>query len=149
MENYFFSVDLNEALTRKSENIRANLVQQARNFQAEVESYELKIKTGAFTTQLRAEQEQNRLQQKYAELQALEERQSMELNEENQRINVQLRDTIMTHLKEYNNTKGFQIIYSNSSESIISPILWAEDMYNITSEFTDYLNKKSTSQGSN
>ena len=129
--------------------MRANLVQQERNLQAEAEGFELKMRTGAFATQQRAEQEQRRLEQRYAELQASAERQSLELNEENQRINMQLRDTIMTHLKEYNQMKGFQIIYSNSSESIISPILWAEDVYNITTEFTDYLNKRWTSVGGN
>jgi len=149
LENYIFSIDLRESITRKSENLRANLVQQNRNFQSEVESFQLKVRTGAFATQQRAEQEQRRLEQKQEDLQALAEKQYMDLEEENQRINIQLRDTIMTHLKEYNLSKGFQIIYSNSSESIISPILWAEDTYNITTEFTDYLNKKWTSPNGN
>jgi len=149
LENYIFSIDLNESLTRKGENIRANLIQQARNFQTEVEDFELKARTGAFATQARMEQEQRRLQQKQADLQAMEERQTIEFNDENLRINMQLRDTIMTHLKEYNKIKGFQIIYSNTSSTLVSPILWAEDMYNITTEFTDYLNKKWTSLGGN
>jgi outer membrane protein len=149
LENYIFSIDLNENLTRKSENIRANLVQQQRNFQAEVENFNYRYQNGAFTSQARIDQEQRRLQQKQAELEALTEKQSAEFSAESQRVHMQLRDTIMANLKEYNKTKGYQIIYSNSSESIISPILWAEDVYNITAEFTEYLNKKWSSSGGN
>jgi outer membrane protein len=140
--NYIFSIDLTEALTRKTENLRASLTQQERNFQAEVDNFNYRLQNNAFTSQARVDQEQRRLQQKSADLQAQAERRQMDLMEENQQINMQLRDTIMSHLKEFNKTKGYQIIYSNSSESIISPILWAEDTYNITTEFTDYLNKK-------
>ena len=131
------------------ENIRANLTQQQRNFQAEVENFNYRYQNNAFTSQARLDQEQRRLQQRQAELEALAEKQTLELNEEYQRINMQLRDTVMAHLKEYNKAKGYQIIYSNTSSSLVSPILWAEDVYNITTEFTNYLNKKWTSQGGN
>ena len=149
LENYLFSIDLNEILTRKSENVRAHLVQEARSFQSEVENFNYKLQNNAFATQQRAEQEQKRLQKKQEDLQALDEKQTQELYEENQRMNEQLRDTVMTHLKEFNKTKGYQIIYSNTSSTLVSPILWAEDVYNITAEFTDYLNKKWTSRGDN
>jgi len=149
LDNYIFSVDLNEALVRKRENIQAGLVQQQRNWQSEVENFNYRLQNNAFTSQARLEQEQSRLQRRQAELEALAEKQSIELGEEYQRVNMQLRDTIMTHLKEYNQAKGYHIIYSNTSSSLVSPILWAEDVYNITTEFTDYLNKKWTSQGGN
>jgi len=149
LDNYIFSIDLNENLTRKSENIRANLVQQDRNLQTEVESFNYRLQNNAFATQQRLEQEQRRLQQKQADLQALAEKQSLELNEDYQRMNEQLRDTVMTHLKAFNEAKGYQIIFSNTSSTLVSPILMAEDVYNITAEFTDYLNKKWTSPGGN
>jgi outer membrane protein len=149
LDNYIFSIDLNDNLTRKSENIRASLVQQQRNFQAEVDNFNYRLQNQAFTSQARIDQEQRRLQQRSADLEALAEKQSLELNDEYQRINMQLRDTIMLHLKEYNKVKGYQIIYSNTSSSLVSPILWADDVYNITTEFTDYLNKKWTSIGGN
>jgi len=149
LDNYIFAIDVNDNLARKGENIRANFVQQQRNFQAEVENFNYRYQNQAFTSQARLDQEQRRLQQRQADLEALAEKQSLELNEEYQRTNMQLRDTIMAHLKEYNKAKGYQIIYSNTSSSLVSPILWAEDVYNITTEFTDYLNKKWTSLGGN
>ena len=149
LDNYIFAIDINDNLARKGENIRANFTQQQRNFQAEVENFNYRYQNQAFTSQARLDQEQRRLQQRQADLEALAEKQSLELNEEYQRTNMQLRDTIMAHLKEYNKAKGYQIIYSNTSSSLVSPILWAEDVYNITTEFTDYLNKKWTSLGGN
>ncbi len=149
LDNYIFAIDVNDNLARKGENIRASLVQQQRNFQAEVDNFNYRYQNQAFTSQARLEQEQRRLQQRQADLEALAEKQQLELSEEYQRINMQLRDTIMAHLKEYNKAKGYQIIYSNTSSSLVSPILWANDVYNITTDFTDYLNKKWTSLGGN
>lgn len=144
LENYIFSIDLNESLTRKEENASASFNQQLRNFQSEVEGFELKVRTGAFATQLRAEQEQTRLERRREDLQALGEKLQMEIMEERQRLNEQLRDTVMTHLGTFNSTKSYQIIFCNTSSSLVSPILLSEDAYNITTEFTDYLNKQWT-----
>jgi outer membrane protein len=137
--NYNFSKDLNEQIVKKQENARANFTQQARNLQAEVDNFQYKAQNGAFATQERAEQEQKRLIKKQQELQALEERLSQELMEERERLNEQLRDTIVVHLKEYNINKGYQIILSSSGGT---PVFLAENEYNITSELTEFLNKK-------
>ena len=142
LDNYHFSIDLTEQITRKGENAQAYYVQQLRQFQNEVESFDFRYRNNAFTNQERVDQEQRRLEQKQTELQALQERLSMELMEEDRLLNMQLRDTVMTHLREYNQMKGYQIIYGNSSSNIVSPILLADDIYNITKEVTDFLNRK-------
>jgi outer membrane protein len=147
MEKYFFAIDLYEQITKKSENTRASFNQQYRAFESEVERFQYTVQNNGFTSQQRAEQEQRRLQQRQAELQALDEKLSMELMEENQKLNNQLRDTIMTHLKEYNSAKGYQIIFGNSSANLVNPILLADDVYNITNEVIDFLNKKWSSMG--
>ncbi|MDR3269083.1 MAG: OmpH family outer membrane protein [Tannerella sp.] len=140
--NYNFSKDLNEQIVRKQENARANFTQQARNLQTEVENFQYKVQNGAFATQARAEQEQQRLLKKQEELRAFEEKLTQELMEENQRMNEQLRDTIVNHLKEYNKNKGYQMIFSNSNSSPVNPILLADDVYNITGEIIEFLNKR-------
>jgi outer membrane protein len=147
--NYNFSKDLNEQIVRKQENARANFTQQARSLQTEVENFQYKVQNGAFATQARAEQEQQRLIKKQQELQAFEEKLTQELMEENQRMNEQLRDTIVNHLKEYNKNKGYQMIFSNSNSSPVNPILLANDEYNITGEIIEFLNKRWTSASGN
>lgn len=139
--NYNFSKDLNEQIVRKQENARASYTQQARDLEADVQNFQYKMQNGAFASQQRAEQEQQRIIKKQQQLQALDEKLSQELMEESQRINEQLRDTIMMNLREYNKEKGFQIIFSNSGSST-GTILLADDVYNVTNEVIEYLNKR-------
>jgi len=57
---------------------------------------------------------------------------------EQQKLNEQLRDTVVAQLKVFNKDKGYQIIYSNT---LGDNILLANDIYDITAEVLDYLNK--------
>ncbi|MDR1331365.1 MAG: OmpH family outer membrane protein [Tannerella sp.] len=139
LQNYNFARDLNEQITRKQENARANVTQQMRNLESEVSEFRYKAQNGAFLTQARAEQEQDRLMRKQQEIQALDQKLMQDLLEENQRMNEQLRDTIMYHLREYNKDKKYQLIISSDATS---PVFLADDMYNITDDVVEYLNKR-------
>ena len=146
LEKYFFSIDLNEQIVKKRENASAYLNQQERNLQTAAESFQYRYQNNAFATQERAQQEQQRLIRQQQELEATAEKMSMEVMEEIQRLNIQLRDTIVSHLKEYNATKRYHIIFSNGSSNTVNPIVAADDVYNITEEVIDFLNKKWTSK---
>ncbi len=97
------------------------------------------MQNGAFATRERAEQEQQRLMKKEQELQELDARLTKELMEQTQAMNEQLRDTVVRCLKLYNKDKGYQIIFSNTAGS---PIFLADDVYNITGEIIEFLNKR-------
>jgi outer membrane protein len=144
--NYNFSKDLNEQIVKKQENARASFNQQAQSFQNDAENFQYKVQNNAFATRERAEQEQQRLAKKQQELQALDEKLTRELMDENQRVNEQLRDTIIAHLREYNKEKGYQIIFSNAAGT---PVLLADDVYNITNDVVEYLNKRWSSPAGN
>ena len=139
MLRYNFSIDLNEQILKKQENARANYTQKARSLQSEAEEFQYKLQNGAFATRERAEQEQQRLMKKQQELQELDSRLTQELMEQTQAMNEQLRDTVVHYLKQYNQGKGYQIIFSNTAGS---PIFLADDAYNITNEIVEYLNKR-------
>ena len=125
LQKYNFSIDLNEQILKKQENARASYTQKARSLQAEVKDFQYKMQNGAFATRERAEQEQQRL--------------TKELMEQTQAMNEQLRDTVVRCLKLYNKDKGYQIIFSNTAGS---PIFLADDVYNITGEIIEFLNKR-------
>ncbi|MDR2120844.1 MAG: OmpH family outer membrane protein [Tannerella sp.] len=139
LQNYNFARDLDEQITRKQENARANLTQQMRNLESEVNEFRYKMQNGAFLTQARAEQEQERLMKKQQDIQSLDQKLTQDLLEENQRVNEQLRDTIMHHLKEYNMEKKYQVIISSDGTN---PIFYADESYDITNEIVEFLNKK-------
>lgn len=138
LENYNYAKDLNEIILKKAENSRANVNQKAASLQKEMEEFQRKITNNAFLTRERAEQEQQRLVNKRQELQDLDTRLSQELMTEQQKLNEQLRDSIVSQLKIFNQNKGFEIILSNTSGD---NILLANDAYNITAELLEYLNK--------
>jgi outer membrane protein len=138
LQNYNYYKDLNEIVMRKEENARANINQQASRLQAEVQDFERKVNNNAFLTRERAEQEQQRLIKKQQELQALDSRLSQELLAEHNRLNEQLRDSLIAQLKVFNQGKNYQIIFSNIAND---NLLLANDAYDITADLLIYLNK--------
>lgn len=136
--NYNYSKDLNEVILKKQEDSRTNINQKANTLRADMQEFERKYQNNGFLTPQRAQEEQQRLLKKQQELQDLDERLTQELMIEQQRLNQQLRDTIVSQLKVFNQTKGFQMIFSNTMGD---NILLANDSYDITAELIEYLNK--------
>ena len=75
------------------------------------------------------------------ELQALQQKLSDELASENQKNSLQLRDSINSFLKIYNQNKGYDLIISNTG---FDNLLYANPAYNITQEIIDGLNARYT-----
>jgi outer membrane protein len=138
LQSYNYYKDLNEIIVRKEENARASVNQQGSQLQSEIQDFERKINNNAFLTRERAEQEQQRLLKKRQELEALDNRLTQELMTEHQKLLEQLRDSLSTQLKIFNQDKKYQIIFSNISSD---NILLADDIYDITNELIIYLNK--------
>ena len=136
--NYNYSKDLNEIIIKKQENSRASVNQKLRSLQTEMQDFQRKVENNAFLTRERAEQEQARLMKKQQELQDFDNRLAQELVSEQQRLNEQLRDTLVSQLRVYNKDKGYQVILSNTMGD---NILLAGDSYDITQEVIEYLNK--------
>ena len=62
-----------------------------------------------------------------------------ELQAENQKISLQLRDSINSFLKVYNQKKGYSLIISNTG---FDNLLYADPAFNITQEIVDGLNAR-------
>lgn len=135
--NYNYSKDLNEIILKKQENSRANITQKARSLQSEMQDFQRKIENNAFLTRERAEQEQQRLLKKQQELQDLDNQLAQELMQEQQKLNEQLRDTIVAQLKVFNQGRGYQVVFSNTMGD---NILLAGQAYDITAELLEQLN---------
>ena len=100
--NYNYSKDLNEIILKKQENSRA--------LQGEMQDFQRKVENNAFLTRERAEQEQQRLLNKQQELQNLDNQLAQELMQEQQKLNEQLRDTVVSQLKAFNLGRGYQVV---------------------------------------
>ena len=142
VEKYFFSIELNEQILKKREDAQAYLTQQERLLRNAIESFQYRLQNNAFATQERAQAEEQRLLRQQQELQDAAEKKQMEVLEEVQRLNIQMRDTIVSHLNEYNQIKHYEMIFSTGSSNVVNPIMYANDVYNITNEVIEFLNKK-------
>lgn len=139
LTKYNFWNDLNEMMMRKEENIRATLNQKARELESEAKEFQRKYENGGFASRERMEQENARLTKKQQDLQELQNRLTNELAAENQKNSLQLRDSINSFLKEYNKTKGYGLIISNTG---FDNLLYADSAFNITKEIIEGLNKR-------
>lgn len=136
--NYDLWNDLNEEMIRKEENVRATLNEKAKDLEADFAEFERKLNNNGFVTRERAESEQNRILKKRQDLEELQERLSNELTIENNKNNILFRDSINAYIKEYNRTKGYNIILSRLGDNI----LYIDGGMNITQEVVDGLNAR-------
>ena len=142
LAKYNYCVDLNEAMVKKSENVRLTLNQKAKDLDRQKQEFQTKVQNNAYLTQERAQQEYNRIAKLEQDLQNLCNKLQAELMSENEKNSLQLRDSINAFLKEYNKTKGYSMIISNTG---FDNLLYADSIYNITREILDGLNARYSS----
>lgn len=142
LAKYNFCIDLNEAMVKKSENVRLTLNQKAKELDKQKQEFQTKYQNNAYLSQERAQQEYNRIAKLEQDLQALSNKLQSELMSENDKNSLQLRDSINAFLKEYNKTKGYSLIISNTG---FDNLLYADSVYNITKEILDGLNARYSS----
>ena len=138
MSSYTYSIELNEQLMKKYENSQADLNEKAAKLEADAQSFQRKYQTGSFISEDRAKAEHDQILRSEEALQNLRLKLTQEFREEQIRTNEELAKTILTYLKEFNTDNRFHIVYGKMNDNI----LYANDSYNITAEFIDFLNKK-------
>ena len=137
--NYNFAKDLNESLLRKQESTRATLNQRQNQINSAAQEFERKLRNNAFLSQDSAQQEQERILKMDQEYQQLAERLTQDFMLEQEKLNIQMEDTIKARMAEYNLSRNFEIIFSNNTTSTI---LFANDKYDITNDVVEFLNSK-------
>lgn len=136
LSKYQFYIDMAEELLRKEENSRLLLAEKANEFQSEVETFQKKLQNNVFSSQERAQQEQNRLAKKQQDLEELNTRLSNELALESQNNSLKISEVIQSYLKKYNENKGYSIILTKVGDNI----LLIDESMNITDEVLAGLN---------
>ena len=139
LTKYNFWNDLSEQMIKKEENIRTTLNEKGKKLEAEAREFDRKIQNNGYASRERAEQEQARLMKLQQELQELQQKLANDLAAENQKNSLELRDSINSFLKVYNQTKGYDLIISNTA---FDNLLYGNPAYNITNEIVEGLNAR-------
>ena len=138
-------IDMNEAMVKKSENVRLTLNQKAKELDKQQREWQNKYQNQAFLSQERAEQEYKRIAKLEQDLQELSNKLQTELMSEQEKNSLLLRDSINSFMKDYNKEKGYSFIISNTN---LDNLLYADEQYNITQEVVDGLNARYSSPAS-
>lgn len=129
LRGYTFAQEASEKLMSKQEDARLKLNTKARTLQQEMADFQRKYENNAFLSQERAQSEYQRLQKKQQELEELEQKLTNDILLENQKLNLQLADSLEAFLAVYNADGRYQMILSNSAHD---NVLTALDGYDIT-----------------
>ncbi|MDG5799191.1 OmpH family outer membrane protein [Marinilabiliaceae bacterium ANBcel2] len=140
MINYEYARLLSEELIRKEEASIADFNERARVFQQDMMEFQRKVQNDAFLSLERAQNEERRLRDQEQELQDLNMRLSNELREQQERMNMELKDTITQFLDIYCKEKAYRLVLSNTSHG--DNVLYGEPELDITSEVVTRLNRR-------
>ena len=139
LANYTFAQEASEKLMTKQEDARVKMNTKLRTFQNEVADFQRKLENNGFLSRERAEQAQQKLAKKEQELQELEAKLTQDIMIENQKLNVQLADSLTNYLKEFNADGRYHVILSNTAKD---KVLMAAEQYDITDEVVAGLNAR-------
>lgn len=143
LSNYLQSRELNEAFLKKVEDNRTDLNMKAKKFEEEVVAFQQKLENNGFISRERAEQAQAELMVKRQNLQKLDQELMENTQREQIELNKKLYTDITNFLKEYNKTKGYQLILSTT---LGGNVFYAEEGFDITKDVVDQLNQQYTKE---
>ena len=139
LANYSFAIEASEKLMSKQEDARLKMNTKLRTFQNEVADFQRKLQNNAFLSRERAEKEQQRLAKKEQELQELEAKLTQDIMLENQKLNMQLADSLTNFLQVFNADGRYHVILSNNAKD---NVLMAAEQYDITDEVIAGMNAR-------
>jgi outer membrane protein len=139
LASYSFAIEASEKLMSKQEDARLKMNTKLRTFQNEVADFQRKLQNNAFLSRERAEKEQQRLAKKEQELQELEAKLTQDIMLENQKLNMQLADSLTNFLQVFNADGRYHVILSNNAKD---NVLMAAEQYDITAEVIAGMNAR-------
>ena len=133
---YELAKKLNTEFASKREDYKKEYTEKRIKFDRDLASFQEKVQRGGFLTEDRARQEQERLGAVQQEIQKLDYDLTQKLSEMQEQIKQQIVDSISSFLKNYNETKRYDVILNSAS------MLEGSPQYNITKEVTQGLNDR-------
>ncbi len=137
--NYTFAKEINEQLMNKEEASRADLNERAKIFRQDAAEFQRKVQNNGFLNMERAQSEQQRLGKAEQDLQQLSQRLSNELMGEQEKLNRQLRDTLVNYLDIFATDKPYKMILSNT---LGDNVLYGVKDVDVTNQIVDGLNAR-------
>ena len=133
--NYQLALDLNDDFVKKQTQFNADFTKRRTDLEKQAIAFQEKLQQGGFLTEERAMRERDRLLGEEQEIKRLDYDLSNKLAEMEQKVNMQLIDSIVGYVKKYNEKHNYTYIFSNNGNIIVG-----EQQFNITKDILDGLN---------
>ena len=141
LQKYSYAKEMNERMICKEESSRTELNEKASVFQKDAMEFQRKVNNNGFLSRERAASEQNRLAKAEQDLQELRTKLSNDLMREQDRVNRELRDSVVNFLEIYSVNK-YEIVLSNT---LGDNVLYSQPGVDITNKVVAELNKRYSS----
>ena len=135
--------EASDAFQKKQANAEATINSKGKSFATQVQDFQRKVQNNQLTQQ-QFESEQARLAKLQQDIEALQRRLSVSLQEEYAKELQSLTDTIQNFMKSYAKEKGYDFILCKSSG--IDNVLYGNPKYDITNAVVKALNKRYAQQ---
>ncbi|MBO4820567.1 MAG: OmpH family outer membrane protein [Prevotella sp.] len=137
MSQYEFCKEYSKILEKRSNNIQNELAGQEKNLAAAAQSFQNKLQNNGFTSEQEAKNQQAALQRQNENLEATRMKLTQSFQEETDKFNKALHDSLQHYLEQYNKDKKFSMILAKSGDNI----LYADKALDVTAEVIAGLNK--------
>jgi outer membrane protein len=137
LANYEYYKVLTDKLLANKSGLEKELGSKGEAFQKEVNEFQYKVEKKLITS-WDAESRQKQLTEKQQVLVNLQNDMQQRLLQDEQAVNIQLHDSVMSAVTDVNRILGYNVILSNTFGG---GLLYAEDYMNITSKILDRLNE--------
>lgn len=140
LQHYSYAKELNEALKQTIDSSKAIIDRKNSDYEKELKTFQNRIEEGDFLSEKRAQTEYERIKIMGTSLEELMNKQKKDMDDERARTNSLIEEAIINEIKEYNQKKKYQVIYNKSGG--LSNILYANEEYDITSDFEEFINQR-------
>ncbi len=112
LNEYELASKLNDDYSKSMDVAQTELEKQVSAYERDAKAFQKKVELGTFLSQRSAENQQQALLERQQELQMLQIELENKLFEDQQKLNIQLYDSVMNYLNEFNKVQNFNYIFS-------------------------------------
>lgn len=135
--NYQLAIDLNDEFVAKQTQFNEDFTKRRSNLEKQAVAFQEKLQRGGFLTEQRVIQERDRILGEEQEIQQLDYELTNKLSQMEREINIQIIDSIVSFVKEYNKKQNYDYIFSNNGNIIVGA-----QQHNITKDIVESLNNR-------
>lgn len=139
LKHYTLAQSFNKTLEDKIIASKVTIEQKRMNLEKQVAEFQNKLNENAFLSEISANEEYEKIKKAGSDIETFVDSTETDFKKQKLDTNRLIEGLITSEIKEYNRNKKYQIIYNSSG---LSNILYADEKYDATSDFLEFINQR-------